>query len=182
MGARPGTGVARGGNIAALPPARQRGGRDRRARAASAPVVAFGEDHSFPEPGWAEALLQAHRGPWAAVGPSIVNANPATAVSWATLLTSFGRWLELDASGPADAIAWHNSAYKREVLLGLGDELEPLLEVEGLLQAELAACSAIVNDAPHRSRARVAWSARQRAEVARRAAAFPWLEGYSFER
>ena len=36
-------------------------------RGASAPVVALAEDHSFPQPGWAEALLRAHRGNYAAV-------------------------------------------------------------------------------------------------------------------
>src|SRR3954464_6331753 len=34
---------------------------------ASAPVVAFAEDHAFPAPGWAEALINAHRKEWAAV-------------------------------------------------------------------------------------------------------------------
>src|SRR5437867_12164339 len=34
-------------------------------RVARAPIVALGEDHCFPEPGWAEALIAAHRGPWA---------------------------------------------------------------------------------------------------------------------
>src|SRR5882724_9114742 len=38
-------------------------------RQASAPVIVLAEDHSFPEPGWAEALIEGHRQPWAAVGP-----------------------------------------------------------------------------------------------------------------
>src|SRR5438874_350553 len=32
--------------------------------AARAPVVVFAEDHSFPQPGWADALIRAHREPW----------------------------------------------------------------------------------------------------------------------
>ena len=31
--------------------------------AARAPLVGFTETHCFPEPGWAEALIEAHRGP-----------------------------------------------------------------------------------------------------------------------
>ena len=29
-------------------------------RQASAPIVAYAEEHSYPEPGWAEALIRAH--------------------------------------------------------------------------------------------------------------------------
>src|SRR5262249_37307609 len=44
-------------------------------RAARATVVALAEDHCFPEPGWAEALLHGHEGPdVAAVGPVMRNA------------------------------------------------------------------------------------------------------------
>jgi Glycosyl transferase family 2 len=43
---------------------------------ATAPVIAFVEDHSFPAKGWAEALIRAHQKPWAAVGPMMANANP----------------------------------------------------------------------------------------------------------
>src|SRR5205823_4333630 len=52
-------------------------------RKATAPIVVLAEDHSFPARTWAEALIEAHRGPWAAVGPAIANANPGSLVSWA---------------------------------------------------------------------------------------------------
>ena len=45
-------------------------------RAAAAPVVAIGETHAFPAPGWGEHLIAAHDGPWSAVVPAITNANP----------------------------------------------------------------------------------------------------------
>ena len=51
-------------------------------RAATAPIVAMIEDHSYPEPEWAEALLRAHAGPWTVVGPVVANANPDYAASW----------------------------------------------------------------------------------------------------
>ena len=51
-------------------------------REARAPIVVFAEDHCFPEPTWAAALLAAHAAPHAAVGPVLRNANPGTAVSW----------------------------------------------------------------------------------------------------
>lgn len=58
-------------------------------RQANAPVVAFVEDHSYPDPDWAERLIEAHRKLWAAVGPvMMVNANPATMISWPIFLSN----------------------------------------------------------------------------------------------
>jgi len=45
-------------------------------RHASAPVVALSEDHAYPAPGWAEAIIIAHKDGWATVGPVMANANP----------------------------------------------------------------------------------------------------------
>ena len=59
-------------------------------RAASAPIVFIGETHTYPEPGWAEALLTAFNSPWAAVVPAIGNANPKRAASWASYLFDYG--------------------------------------------------------------------------------------------
>ena len=50
---------------------------------AEAPVVVLTEDHCFPAPGWAEALVEAHKGRWAAVGPVIGLANIHCMKSWA---------------------------------------------------------------------------------------------------
>jgi glycosyltransferase involved in cell wall biosynthesis len=47
-------------------------------RQARAPLVAYAEEHSYPHPAWAEALIKAHCQPWAAVGAVIANANPST--------------------------------------------------------------------------------------------------------
>ena len=63
-------------------------------RAASAPVVVLAEDHSFPEPGWAEALWSSHGAGIAAVGPVLGNANPESMISWANLLLEYYPWLE----------------------------------------------------------------------------------------
>ncbi len=107
--------------------------------AAQAPVVAFTEDHCFPEPGWAEALIDAHRAAWAGVGPVFQNANPATAVSWANLVIEYGEWLDPTHPGERSHIPGHNSAYKRSVLAALGGRLGPRLAHESVLQWELRA-------------------------------------------
>lgn len=106
-------------------------------RASSAPIVALGETHCWPEPDWAERLLEAHGGPWAAVGPAVYNANPSGAVSWVNLLIDYGPWLGPTEGGELDDLPGHNSSYKREVLLAFGPRLENLLEAETIMHEEL---------------------------------------------
>ena len=108
-------------------------------RAAEAPLVAFGEDHSFPAPDWAEALIAAHRGPWAAVGPAVATADPAGLVGWADFLIGYGPWRAPAVSGVVDHLPGHNSSYKRAVLLAYGAALESMLEAETVLHWDLRA-------------------------------------------
>jgi hypothetical protein len=106
-------------------------------RAASAATVAFAEDHSFPGPGWAEALISRHRENWAAVGPAIANANPRTVTSWANLLIEYSEWLYPCPSGEREHLPGHNSSYKRFLLLEYGDRLDEMLDAESILHWDL---------------------------------------------
>jgi hypothetical protein len=106
-------------------------------RHATAPVIALAEDHCFPDPQWAENLIRAHRGPWAAVGPAVRNANPKSAVSWADLLIGYGPWLWPATARELDFLPGHNTSYKRAHLLAYGEELEPMMEAETLLHWDL---------------------------------------------
>ena len=115
---------------------------------ARAPIVALAEDHCFPSPGWARALVAAHRGPWAAVGPAFLNANPASLVSWANLAIEYGPWLAPVAAGATDHVPGHNSSYKRDVLLGYGNRLEEMLEAESVLHWDLRQRGSAVAMAP----------------------------------
>ncbi len=108
-------------------------------RQANAPVVALVEDHSFPANGWAEALIQAHRQPWAAVGPVVANANPQSLISWANLIIEYSEWLDPCPAGVAEHLPGHNGTYKRALLLEYGDQLEAMMEAESILQWDLRA-------------------------------------------
>jgi glycosyl transferase family 2 len=108
-------------------------------RAARAPIVAFVEDHCFPQPGWAAALIAAHRKSWAAVGPAVGNANPHSTISWANLLIEYGPWLEPATARAVEHLPGHNSSYKRNVLLEYGPALETMLETESILHWDLRA-------------------------------------------
>ncbi|MEE8574502.1 MAG: glycosyltransferase [Thermodesulfobacteriota bacterium] len=107
--------------------------------AASADIVAFTEDHSFPEPGFAEALLNAHHsGDYAVVGPAIKNANPATSVSWAHLLLEYSIWLAPAKRECMNFLPGKNSSFKRSVLIEeYGDKLVDLFDEDYNLHLDL---------------------------------------------
>jgi hypothetical protein len=108
--------------------------------AASAPVVGYAEEHSYPGPRWAEVLIERHQGPWSAVGWSVSNANPATTASWAHLLTDFGPGVAPVESGERHGpMPWHHVSYKRADLVPYGDRLPAMVEAEGLMQEDLLA-------------------------------------------
>jgi GT2 family glycosyltransferase len=108
-------------------------------RQADAPIVAFVEEHSYPNPEWAEALIKAHQQPWAVVGPAMRNANPKRLTSWVDFLIHYGRWLDPAPAGPIDHLPGHNSSYKRSILLDYGSALEEMIEAESVLHWDLGA-------------------------------------------
>jgi hypothetical protein len=107
-------------------------------RAASAPVIALCEDHAFPEPLWAEKMVEAHKKPWAGVGPAFINANPG-AVSWVAMVLDYGRWVEPVEGGVVDDIPGHNSSWKRALLLQYASQLESMLPAPTFLNWDLRA-------------------------------------------
>ena len=106
-------------------------------RAARAETVAFAEDHAFPAPGWAEALVKRHAEEWAAVGPVMSNSNPRSATSWANLLIEYAPWLEPCTAGEREHLPGHNGSYKRALLLEYGERLEAMLDAESVLHWDL---------------------------------------------
>jgi hypothetical protein len=111
--------------------------------AARGEFVVLCEDHCFPEPEWAEALIKRHQSAeYAAVGPMFANANPENAVSDADLLIAYGPFLQGLPGGERPFVAGHNSCYRREVLLGEGDKLPDTLEAEYVFHTGLSAAGA----------------------------------------
>lgn len=106
-------------------------------RAAAAEVVVFAEPHCFPRRGWARALLAAHReGAWTVVGPQFECGNPGGG-SEAILLGDYTDWIAPAQRREVEHLPGHNSAYRRDALLALGDDLAPLLEAESVLHWRL---------------------------------------------
>jgi hypothetical protein len=107
-------------------------------RAASAPIVAFTEDHSFPQPGWAGAIVAAFDDGISVVGPVVENANPRSMTSRANFLLEYGEWMPPGRRHAHSHLPGHNSAYRRDVLLALGERLARMIQAESVLHWELA--------------------------------------------
>jgi GT2 family glycosyltransferase len=107
-------------------------------KAASSPLIAFIEDHSYPEPGWAEALIEAHRkGNFAVVGPIMLNANPYSGLSWGCFLVYYGHWIVARPQEEVKHLPANQSCYKRDLLLRYGARLSEMLEAESVLHWDL---------------------------------------------
>jgi len=104
---------------------------------AEAPVIAYIEDHCYPSPCWAEALIKRHKENWVAVGYAFVNANPDTWISRGAMVNDYGDWMDPAPTGPLRLLPGNNISYKREILLSFGSELEELLTPDFALQEVL---------------------------------------------
>ena len=107
-------------------------------RDASADVVVFCEDHSFPQPRWAEILVSEHEhNNVTAVGPRVGFGNVSRAIAWPDYLLGYGEWLADESRGQKPILPGHNSSYKRAALQVA--DLEHLLESETVLHTRLTA-------------------------------------------
>jgi hypothetical protein len=142
--------------------------------AAEAPIVASIEDHAYPEPEWAEALLAE----WAAdpdavaIGSAILNANPANPLSWSNALIAYGQWSETTRAGPIDWIAMHNGSFRRAALEPHGEALPALFNRDSDILVRLKAAGGRFRFAPsarirHLNPSRLASTARLRMDAGR---------------
>jgi len=79
-------------------------------------LVAILEDHARVEPGWASALIEAHRGPWGAVGGPVENGKEGL-INWAVYFCEYAAYMAPLAEGETDDLPGNNIAYKRPHLL-----------------------------------------------------------------
>jgi len=102
-----------------------------------APIVAYLEDHVVARPGWAAAVIDAHKGPWSAVGYAFENANPDSYLSRASLVNDYGPWIAPVRHGETQHLPGHNLSFKMSVLRALGDRLESLMAPDFALREAL---------------------------------------------
>ncbi len=106
---------------------------------ARAPVVTFVEEHCRTFPGWAAALIEAHRGPYAGVGPEVQNGNANVPFSRSIHVVNYQMFYPGAVRGERGMLPGHNSSWKREALLAYGARLEEYLLAEIVLHLKLVA-------------------------------------------
>ncbi len=85
--------------------------------AATAPVLAYIEDHVTINAEWAEALVEAHRGPWVLVAPAMENGNDSESrTARALFLIAFVEWYGHNRQRQVSSGPGHNTTYKRAAL------------------------------------------------------------------
>jgi len=104
---------------------------------ATAPVVAFLEDHCFPEKDWASSIIEAHRDNCEAVGYAFINGSPDRYLYRAIFLAEYGQWAHPCNSGAISFLPGSNVSYKKKHLLKFGNRLAGLFEMEYLLHESL---------------------------------------------
>jgi hypothetical protein len=86
-------------------------------------LVAILEDHGEVAPDWANTLIEAHRGPWGAVGGVVENGREGL-VNWAAFFCEYAAYMGPVPEGESADLPGNNIAYKRPHLLRHAHELE----------------------------------------------------------
>ena len=79
-------------------------------------IVAILEDHGRVAPAWAASVLEAHRGPWGAVGGAVENGRSGL-VNWAAFFCEYTPYMAPVVEGEAADLPGNNIAYKRPHLM-----------------------------------------------------------------
>jgi hypothetical protein len=86
-------------------------------------LIAILEDHGEVASDWASALLEAHKGPWGAVGGVVENGRDGL-VNWAAFFCEYTPYMGPVVEGESTDLPGNNIAYKRPHLLRHAQELE----------------------------------------------------------
>jgi hypothetical protein len=89
--------------------------------AAKADILGLLEDDCVVDGGWCQAVHEAHRGPWAAVGGAVEPGPYRRSRDWAVYLYEYARFMLPFEPGPAEDLPGNNVSYKREALQGIAN-------------------------------------------------------------
>jgi len=104
---------------------------------ARAPIVAIVEEHVVVLEGWAEALVKAHDGPWAAVCGELHCADLTDPLARRIEMFGLGPWSTPARRGESEELRWRNVSYKRTSLMRYGEKLPLYLGSESILFRKL---------------------------------------------
>lgn len=86
--------------------------------AATGAIVGLLEDDCIVHPGWCAAVLDAHRGPWVAIGGAVEPGGYTRARDWAVYFYEYGRFMLPFPAHDSALLPGNNVTYKRDALAG----------------------------------------------------------------
>lgn len=100
----------------------------RAVHAATAPWIVFALPNAYPQPGFVDSWRAAKSsGDWCVIGPALSTTASQNPLSRASIWIFSGAWLNAPPRGAMNSAPGHHSVYRREALLGLGNDLASLL-------------------------------------------------------
>ena len=136
-------------------------------RQASAPIVAYVEDHCYATPGWAASVLDTFRDANVAiVNYTFTNANPETYLSRAILVAEYGRWMFPHPGGPVAFSSSTNLAYRTDLLRAAAGTDGSIFEAEFLIHRRIQEQGGLICVSPQAAVAHESWLDLGRACVA----------------
>jgi len=104
---------------------------------ATAQVIAFSENHCFPDPTWAEASLPYYDDPTiSGVAPVVDIGNPEWGLSWACYATGYADYVTQTLKD-VTSMPPHNTTYRASELHHRANQLKDLLRDERAFQAAI---------------------------------------------
>jgi hypothetical protein len=102
-------------------------------------IIAYVEEHAAVLPAWLNVLTRDFALGYAGVGGVPASMNPGAGISDLVSMMNYLPWRRVTHPTEFGHLPSHNSAYRRDVLLSLGDDLPALLSSENLLGRQLEA-------------------------------------------
>jgi GT2 family glycosyltransferase len=86
-------------------------------------IITVTEDHCMAPPNWFAEILQAHQGPYPAVGGTVLNGSTERITDWAVYLCEYSHVMPPIPAGEVGGIPGNNASYKREILFRVDDRV-----------------------------------------------------------
>ncbi len=126
-------------------------------RAARAPLIAFVEDHTYVQPGWAEAVIRGFDSPRVSVVNYAFTVVHDGYMSRSILLAEYGPWMAPHPGGPISHAASNNVAYRRDALLPHIEGNDAAFETEFLSHRAIRRGGGIIRLVPAALAAHESW-------------------------
>ena len=124
----------------------------------SSEFIAFVEDHAFVGPEWVDGVLKGFETGADAVVYTYCDATPGSVYSRAFSLINYGKWMSEKFAGEHRDGPGNNIAYRKDVLLRQGNQLEDLMHIEWFMHRAIREQGGFIYQEPSAKMAHANWN------------------------